>query len=102
MRRGSLLTFLLLMTGAMDIAGAEELAEAAAETGGAGQLSLVDNCFVMICAALVIATQYQQQEAWSLPDEFSHVLNSCAFKSIMHSCGSAFLCVRADKRKEKI
>ena len=54
MRRGSLLTFLLLMTGAIDIAGAEELSEAAAETGGAGQLSLVDNCFVMICAALVI------------------------------------------------
>ena len=53
MRRRSLLTFLLLMTGAMDIAGAEELAEAA-ETGAAGQLSLVDNCFVMICAALVI------------------------------------------------
>ncbi len=53
MRRRSLLTFLLLMTGAMDIAGAEELAEAA-ETGAEGQFSLVDNCFVMICAALVI------------------------------------------------
>ena len=53
MRRGSLLTFLLLMTGAIDFAGAEELAEAA-ESGAAGQLSLVDNCFVMICAALVI------------------------------------------------
>ncbi len=53
MRLGSLLTFLLLMTGAIDFAGAEELAEAA-ESGAAGQLSLVDNCFVMICAALVI------------------------------------------------
>lgn len=53
MRLGSLLTFLLLMTGAIDFAGAEELAETA-ESGAAGQLSLVDNCFVMICAALVI------------------------------------------------
>ena len=53
MRLGSLLTFLLLMTGAIDFAGAEELAEAA-ESGAAGQLNLVDNCFVMICAALVI------------------------------------------------
>lgn len=53
MRLRSLLTFLLLMTGAIDFAGAEELAEAA-ESGAAGQLSLVDNCFVMICAALVI------------------------------------------------
>lgn len=53
MRLGSLLTFLLLMTGAIDFAGAEELAEAA-ESVAAGQLSLVDNCFVMICAALVI------------------------------------------------
>ena len=52
MGRAIFLTCLLLMTGTLNIAGAEESASLPAEP--AAQLSLVDNCFVMICAALVI------------------------------------------------